>query len=184
MELFSVMEVMREEYCEETKDNRSENYPDYYVNIDLLCVHKPIAILIHMIMQINNSAGRRFIISIRLIFNNSRLKPMRIIPPVTLNSAMISRGMSLPIIYTIHVIPPWKINNGRAEQTTPTPNADPSIIDEKKSITDLVNNSSLLLPKPSSMQPTMVMEPTQNNMNAVIKPSVNRSFVLPVLLFI
>ena len=57
------------------------------------------------------------------------------------------------------------------------PNVDASAIDAKPSIVDLVINSCALPLIPSSIAPSIVIEPIQNSKKAVIKPSVKLSFL-------
>jgi hypothetical protein len=130
----------------------------------------------HTNKQIKTRAGRRLMISTFFIFSRLMLKPIRMIPPTTVISDMISPGISLPTMDTSSVIPPWNSRRRINEKSTPMPNPEASMMEEKKSITDLVSSKSDVLPKPSSIAPTIVIEPMLKSRKAVISPSVKRSF--------
>ena len=78
------------------------------------------------------------------------------------------------------VKPPSIINTGRQESKTPKPNVDAKGIAEIQSITAFEYRVLLLPLIPLSIEPTMVMAPTQNKRVAETKPSA--IFVLPFFL--
>ena len=111
--------------------------------------------------------------------------PTSITPPTALISATtaaLRKGARTP---ASNVSAPWNTSTNRAANGTPMPMAAANIILDTKS-NALFAYMILLFPLiPASNDPIIVIEPTQNTMQAVTKPSVKRfSLFFPLRSFL
>ena len=101
--------------------------------------------------------------------------PSMRMPPSALSSMMSAGSMPCPSHANTKGQQALKAQAHRVRTTsTPRPNVAARKALEIKSIVPLTNSKSGLFIKPSSMQPTRVMEPTQNNTMASKEPSIGR----------
>lgn len=134
-------------------------------------------------MTTNNNPGNKFSRCTFPIFNKFIEIPKIKSPPSEDMLWMILSFRYFEIRRAPKVKLDWNINSGIMLNNTPTPKVALRKIEEKPSNVDLTSNNSLLPVIPSSRAPRKVMEPTQNKMNAVTKPSENPASSFEIMCF-